>query len=224
MGSNSAGSTNAIDQLFGHTDGPKDAPNGQDATRLEYSREIVDVNFTELASWCDAIRSDGYIYIDEDPDVDVDTLWVNIFADIHNYLASIYSLVEELHTVLDQCVEAPVDDGMFVRGESRKEPSHPPFVRKLPFAWGLRNQFTHGNYRCLTITADQSSHRSYLQVEFHKQQFDPRGSGDLKEVGDYLWGVDTHQEENPMCYFAQLNDDFQEFWADTEEWFSRAAD
>jgi hypothetical protein len=224
MGSSSEGSTNAVDQLLGHTKGPKTVPDKQDAVRLEYSREIVDINFTELTDWCDDMHIDGYIYLPENDEYDIDTLRVNIFTDIHNYLSSLYSLVEELRQILNECVEEDINKDTIVRGSSRKNRAHPPFIRKLPFAWGLRNQFTHGNYRCLTITQAKSSYDSYLRVEFHKQQFDPRGKGDLQEVGDYLWGVDKHQEDNPMCYFADLNDDFVDFWSDTADWFERAAD
>lgn len=147
MGGNSAGSTNAVDRLLGHTDGPQTAPKKRDARRLQYSKQIVVVNFTRLSNWCDDIATDGLIYFDKEEDLDPDTLRVNIFTDIHNYLSSVYSFVEELHQIIDECVDNTVDKNTFVRGASRKSKALPPFVRKLVFAWGLRNQFTHGNYR-----------------------------------------------------------------------------
>jgi len=166
---------------------------------------------------------DGYIYLPENDEYDIDTLRVNIFTDIHNYLSSLYSLVEELRQILNECVEEDINKDTIVRGSSRKNRAHPPFIRKLPFAWG------YGISSLMEIIASdyytgQETYDSYLRVEFHKQQFDPRGKGDLQEVGDYLWGVDKHQEDNPMCYFADLNDDFVDFWSDTADWFERAAD
>jgi len=136
MGSSSEGSTNAVDQLLGHTKGPKTVPDKQDAVRLEYSREIVDINFTELTDWCDDMHIDGYIYLPENDEYDIDTLRVNIFTDIHNYLSSLYSLVEELRQILNECVEEDINKDTIVRGSSRKNRAHPPFIRKLPFAWG----------------------------------------------------------------------------------------
>ncbi|ELY53620.1 hypothetical protein C493_13928 [Natronolimnohabitans innermongolicus JCM 12255] len=158
-------------------------------TRLQYSKQIVVINFTRLSNWCDDIATDGFVYADENEDIDTETLRVNIFTDIHNYVSSIYSLVEELHQVIDKCVIQDVDKGTFVRGSARKSRALPPFVRKLVFAWGLRNQFTHGNYRCLTIVEEQNGNRTFMRVRFHKKKFDPRGKGDLKAVGDYLWGA-----------------------------------
>lgn len=61
-----------------------------------------------------------------------------------------------------------------------------------------------------------------MRVRFHKKKFDPRGEGDLRAVGDYLWGVNSKEVENPMCYFAKLNEYLLAFWADTEDWFRRA--
>lgn len=79
MGSNSEGSTNAVDQLLGHTNGPATAPSKGDATRLQYSKQIVDITFTRLSNWCDNIATDGFVYFDKDGDPD--TLRVNIFTD-----------------------------------------------------------------------------------------------------------------------------------------------
>lgn len=223
MGSNSNFSDNEVDRLLSHSNGPQSPPDGQSATRLEYSKQIVDINFTKLRDWCD-MSTDGYIYLKEYSGQDIDTLRVNLFTDIHNYLTSLYSLIEQLHVTIDGCVADDVNKYTFLHGSSGSGRKYSPFIRKLPFAWGLRNQFTHGNYRCLTITEDDSSSEPYLKVEFQKTQFDPRGEGELEEVGDYLWGIGKRLEQNPMCYFGELNNDFISFWGDTESWFERVAD
>lgn len=220
MGSNSGGSTNAVDQLLGHTDGPSTVPSQEDVRRLQYSRQIVAINYTRLSKLCDNISTDGFVYFDKG-ETDSESLRINIFADIHNYLASLYSFVEELHQVIDKCVNDSINKKTFVRGSSRKDHSLPPFVCKLVFAWGLRNQFTHGNYRCLTVIQEQGATQSYMRVRFNKTKFDPRGQGDLQAVGDYLWGIDQHEENNPMCYFAKLNKHLLAFWTDTKDWFCR---
>ncbi|MFC7042862.1 hypothetical protein [Halonotius sp. GCM10025705] len=181
MGSNSNFSNNAIDRLLGHSNGAQSPPDGQKATRLEYSKQIVNINFTQLSEWCD-MDTDGYIYLEEYDSWGTDALRVNIFTDIHNYLTSLYSLIEELHRTIDTCVENNVNKFTFLHGSSGGGEKYSPFIRKLPFAWGLRNQFTHGNYRCLTITVDDSTSDSYLKVEFHKTQFDPRGQEILKRL------------------------------------------
>ena len=39
-------------------------------------------------------------------------------------------------------------------------------VKKFVFAWELRNQFTHGNYRCLSITEETGSESTEMRVRF----------------------------------------------------------
>lgn len=215
------GGTNAIDQLLGHTKGPTETLSQEAITRLRYSKQIVDINFTRLSGLCEDIATDGYVYYDPTTQSDTEGLRANIYADIHNYLSSLYALVEELHQFLNSCVEQPISKETFVRGSDRADPSLPPFVKKLVFAWGLRNQFTHGNYRCLSITSETASDSTYMRVSFHKTRFDPRGKGALDEVGDYLWSITEHEETHPMCYFAKLHNLFIDFWNDLLAWSNR---
>ncbi|WP_143416468.1 hypothetical protein [Halobacterium hubeiense] len=215
----SVGSTNAIDRLLGHTDGPDSKPDPQDAERLDYSKQILGINFTRLDGYCKQIEKDGLIYLDDGDDPD--SIRVNVFTDIHNYLSSIYSLVEEIHQLLNQCTTRHIGRRDLVLGSDNRDRSLPAFVRKLVFAWGLRNQFTHGNYRCLTITEQDNSANRHMRVRFNKTEFDPRGKGDLNEVGDYLWGVDDQEKNHPMCYFYSLYHHFLAFWKDLRSWLSR---
>jgi hypothetical protein len=224
MCSNSSGSTNAVDQTLGHADGPDSSPTETEAKRLNFSKQIVGINYTRLDRLCENTATEGIVYLDDQQSADSNSLRVNIYTDIHNYLSSLYSFVEELHQVINSCVDDSVDRDTFVVGSKREGYSRPPFIRKLVFAWGLRNQFTHGNYRCLRIVKRQDAPRPYMRVRFRKESFDPRGKGDLSEVGNYLWGVEKYERENPMCYFASLNRHFVGFWSDVEEWFSRECD
>lgn len=218
MSDTSRGSTNAVDQLLGHTEGPASSPNQETIKRLRYSKQIVDINFTRLSNLCEDISRDGFVYFDPSEQSDTEGLRANIYADIHNYLSSIYSLVEELHQFLNSCVDEAIDKDTFVRGSDRRDPSLPPFIRKLVFAWGLRNQFTHGNYRCLSITTEAGVDSPYMRVRFDKTSFDPRGNGELEDVGDYLWDIDEREEEHPMCYLADLHNYFIDFWNDMVAW------
>ena len=211
-------STNSIDQLLGHTEGPVGTPSQEAVKRLRYSKQIVDINFTRLSGLCEDITMDGLVYYDPSEQSDTEGLRANIYADIHNYLSSIYSLVEEIHPFLNLCVDETIDKDTFVRGSDRADLSLPPFVRKLVFAWGLRNQFTHGNYRCLSIREETESGSTYMRVCFHKTRFDPRGNGELTDVGDYLWSIDENEETHPMCYFANLYAHFINFWEDMIDW------
>jgi hypothetical protein len=221
MSGRTEGTTNAIDQLLGHTDGPAETPSQEAITRLRYSKQIVDINFTRLSGLCEDMATDGFVYFDPSTRSDTEGLRVNIYADIHNYLSSIYALVEELHQFLNSCVVQSIDKQTFIRGSDRADPPLPPFVKKLVFAWGLRNQFTHGNYRCLSINTETASGSTYMRVSFHKTRFDPRGQGELDDVGDYLWSITEHEETHPMCYFANLHDLFITFWNDLIAWSNR---
>jgi len=220
MSGTNGGSTNSIDQLLSHTEGPVGTPSKESVKRLRYSKQIVDINFTRLSGLCEDIATDGFVYYDPATQSDTEGLRANIYADIHNYLSSIYSLVEELHQLLNSCVDKTIDKDTFVRGSDSANHSLLPFVKKLVFAWGLRNQFTHGNYRCLSITEETGSKSTYMRVRFHKTRFDPRGTRELDDVGDYLWSIDEHEETHPMCYFATLHDLFITFWNDLIAWSS----
>lgn len=221
MSGTDSGSTNSIDQLLGHTEGLVGTPSQESIKRLGYSKQIVDINFTRLSSLCEDIATDGLVYYDPEEQSDTEGLRANIYADIHNYLSSIYSLVEEIYPFLNSCVDETIDKDTFVRGSDRADPSLPPFVRKLVFAWGIRNQFTHGNYRCLSIREETGADSTYMRVDFHKTHFDPRGNGELTDVGDYLWSIDENEETHPMCYFANLYSHFGDFWTDMIRWSNR---
>jgi hypothetical protein len=60
-----SGSTNTIDQLLGHTEGPADPITNRDLTRARSSAYIVQGNFNELAQMCDDITTTGLIVVDE---------------------------------------------------------------------------------------------------------------------------------------------------------------
>lgn len=58
-----SGSTNTIDQLLGHTNGPADPVTDRDLTRARSSAYIVHGNFHELAQMCDDISITGLILV-----------------------------------------------------------------------------------------------------------------------------------------------------------------
>ena len=64
MSGTNGGSTNSIDQLLGHTEGPTGTPSQEGIKRLRYSKQIVDINFTRLSGLCDHIATDGFVYYD----------------------------------------------------------------------------------------------------------------------------------------------------------------
>jgi hypothetical protein len=63
-----AGSTNTVDQLLGHTNGPADPVTDRDLTRARSSAYIVHGNFHELAQLCDDIATNGTILVETGTD------------------------------------------------------------------------------------------------------------------------------------------------------------
>jgi hypothetical protein len=65
MSGSEAGSTNTIDQLLGHTNGPTTAVEDRVMTRARSSAYIVHGNFDRLAQMYDDITTDGAILVAE---------------------------------------------------------------------------------------------------------------------------------------------------------------
>lgn len=89
--------------------------------------------------------------------------------------------------------------------------------------WGLRNDFQHGDYWCLSVEREGSSgDESYYHLYFEKQYFEATASGDLDDSGEYLAHAPDSDQEYPLAYIGDFHRNlFTEFENAFETWCSR---
>lgn len=212
------GSTNTVDQLLGHRDGPGELITERDLTRARSSAYIVHGNFNELTRLCDDI-SNGVIVVPEERDeTDIEN---EVYRRVHNYVSSLYSYNEQIRDILNSRLEEHIDKGYFL--PARENIGAPDYVRRGVFLWGLRNDFQHGDYWCLDVEKEGERDGEALHhLYFRKQDFEATPQGNLDEAGDYLCHAEDRELEYPLSYIGRFHRKlFNEFETEFEEWCSR---
>jgi hypothetical protein len=223
MGEERAGSTNSVDQLIHDSSSPHLAVQKQELDRLQRSAWIVHRNFYDLDQLGESIAQDGLISSPEG--LDERTIRTEVFKRVHNYLASLYSFNEQARTIIDdKYTRKNISKTDFLPDpDSTESASAPDYIKQLVFLWGLRNQFTHEQYRCLTLDRG-STHdgEEYFQLSFKKTSYSPTPKGGLEESGDYLRYSDERDRAHPLCYIADFHQNhFNEFESDLNQWCRR---
>lgn len=214
-------STNTIDQLLGHTDGPAEPITGRDLTRARSSAYIVHGNFNELTQMCDNIQT-GTVVAEKDVDkTDVEN---EVYRRVHNYLSSLFSYNEQIRDILNKRLSQHIGKRYFL--PSRDNKAAPEYVKQGVFLWGLRNDFQHGDYWCLELKLEETrGEKTYYQLYFIKQDFEATPKGGLDEAGDYLCHKDDAELQYPIPYIADFHrNQFSEFENDFESWCVRKRD
>ncbi len=211
-----SGSTNTVDQLLGHTNGPADPITDRDLTRARSSAYIVHGNFHELAQMCDDISTTGLILVEEGTDeTDVEN---EVYRLVHNYVSSLYSYNEQIRSILNKRLNQHIGKEYFLPARDNK--AAPAYVRRGTFLWGLRNDFQHGDYWCLTVDREGTRNgNDCYQLYFQKQHFEATPKGDLESAGDYLAHSPDPDHRYPLPYIGDFHRNlFSEFENAFEEW------
>jgi len=217
--SDEGGSTNTIDLLLGGVVEPARPVRQRDITRARSSAYIVHGNFRELAGLCENISESGLIVADTaTPATDVEN---EVYRRVHNYVSSLYSYNEQIRNALDNCLDVSVGKEIFLPTAADK--STPLYVQRGAFLWGLRNDFQHGDYWCLSVTQEQTdSETTRYHLRFNKLDFEPTPSGDADSAGRYLAHAPDSAYEYPLPYFGSFHRNlFTEFEAAFESWCER---
>lgn len=215
----SSGSTNTIDQLLGHSNGPADPVTDRDLTRARSSAYIVHGNFNELAGMCDDISTTGVIIVDEGAErTDVEN---EVYRRVHNYVSSLYSYNEQIRTILNKRLNRHIGKGYFLPARDNK--AAPEYVRRGTFLWGLRNDFQHGDYWCLSVEFEATREgKDCYNLYFEKRDFEATPKGNLDEAGDYLAHAPDDDQQYPLPYIGDFHRNlFSDFESAFESWCSR---
>lgn len=214
-----SGSTNTIDQLLGHTEGPANPITNRDLTRARSSAYIVHGNFNELAQMCGDMTTTGLIVVDEGIEkTDVEN---EAYRRIHNYLSAIFSYNEQIRDILNRRLNRFIGKDYFL--PARDNRAAPAYVRRGTFLWGLRNDFQHGDYWCLSVKHEGTHDGSdSYHVRFQKREFEATPKGNLDESGDYLAHAPDEEQRYPLSYIGNFHHNlFNEFETAFEAWCSR---
>jgi len=217
------GSTNSIDQLLHDVNGPNLTVQQHELNRLQRSAWIVHQNYYDIDQLGDDVGQDGIIA--SPANLDERTIRTEVFKRVHNYLASVYSFNEQAQTIIDEKYsDRPIDKGDFLPNpDDPASASVPEYIKKLVFLWGLRNQFTHEQYRCLEVNRETAHDGTeYFRLAFIETLYAPTPKGGLEESGDYLRYCDKHDRAHPLCYIADFHQNhFNEFEGDLNDWCRR---
>ena len=219
MSGSEVGSTNTIDQLLGHTNGPTATVEDRVVTRARSSAYIVHGNFDRLAQMCDDITTDGSILVAKGTNkTDVSN---EIHRRVHNYLSSLYSFNEQIRNILNRYLTEDIHKGYFL--PARNNVGAPEYVHRLMFLWGLRNDFQHSDYWCLRVEHEaRRDEYDYYHLRFQKQFFTATPKGDLDSAGDYLAHSPDSDQEYPLPYIGDFHRNlFNQFERDFDAWCSR---
>lgn len=210
-----SGSTNTIDQLLRHTKGPEVPIDDRDLTRARSSAFIVHGNFRDIVELCDDIQTGVIVATAETDNTDVEN---EVYRRVHNYVTSLYSYNEQIRSILNDHLNQHIGKRYFL--PARDERSAPEYVQKGAFLWGLRNDFQHGDYWCLSVQRERTDDgTSNYSLQFDKQSFNATPKGNIDSAGDYLAHASDDKLRYPLPYIGEFHRNlFNEFENDFERW------
>lgn len=215
----SGGSRNTVDQLLRERRGPDYPVTDRDVKRARSSAYIVHGNFDALARACDDIRTTGLVKVDNSAnESDVTN---EVYRLVHNYVSSLYSYNEQIRDILSKRLDREITKHSFL--PDRNEAGAPTYIRRLAFLWGLRNDFQHGDYWCLSVEFGVSRNEfDFYHLHFEKRDFEASPEGSLDESGDYLAHAPDEDQRYPLPYIGDFHRNlFTEFEQDFESWCAR---
>lgn len=222
-GRGNEGSTNSIDQLLHDASSPNLPVQQHELDRLRRSGWIVHRNFYDIDQLGADVTQNGMVSSPEG--LNERTIRTEVFKRVHNYLSSLYSFNEQARTIINgKYTGREVDKSDFLPNpDGRGSASAPEYIKQLVFLWGLRNQFTHEQYRCLELEQDTTHDGDeYFRLKFRETSYSPTPKGGLEEAGDYLRYSDAQDREHPLCYIGEFHQNhYNEFESDLNDWCRR---
>lgn len=218
-----SGSTNCVDQLLRDADGPNSPIKQHELERLQRSAWIVHRNFYDIDQLGANVTQDAMISAPSERDEK--TIRTEVFKRVHNYLSSLYSFNEQARTIINEkyVIRKVTKDDFLPNPDETRSTSAPDYIKELVFLWGLRNQFTHEQYRCLELKLNSShNEEEYFELTFRETLYSPTPKGGLEESGDYLRYSNAQEREHPLCYIGTFHREyFNEFESDLNDWCRR---
>lgn len=190
----------------------------QEQTRLTAAKRTLDQNYYEVDTYIDGDLATNPMFIcrqEKREDEGFEALRL-----LHNYLSSLYSFNETIRVLFNRSTT----EGMhLMRGDftpSSGGTSHSYYARKLCFLRGLRTDFQHGGFSCLSFDkAGELEDFGGYHLVFDTEAF-VRDSG-LDGPSRFLRYSNDNEQRHPLCYIGQFHQEtLQDFYDDSEAWFN----
>ena len=190
--------------------------------RLQVAKRTVDQNYYELDEYIDGNLSTNPIFLCRDENRREEGF--EALRLLHNYLASLYSLNETIRVLVNQHTPSSIDVGQGQFTSSRDGATLPYYGRRLSFLRGLRTDFQHGGFSCLTFerTGELGDFGGY-HVVFERNAF--MNDSGLRSPGRFLQHTNENEQQYPLCFLGQFHQDtVQDFHEETQDWFEAVSD
>lgn len=188
-----------------------------DEVRLNAAKRTVDQNYYELDEYIDGDLRTNPMFICHGDRIEEEGF--EALRLLHNYLSSLYSLNEAIRVLCNRHLSdgAELTSGDFTPASGGCEDSY--YGRKLAYLRGLRTDFQHGGFSCLTFdSAGRLGDFEGYHVVFDRVAF-IEDSG-LGEAGRFLHWTNAAEQRHPISYVGSFHQQtLQDFYRDVEAWF-----
>jgi len=191
----------------------------QDRTRLSAAKRTVDQNYYELDEYIDGDLATNPVFLCHQANRQEEGF--EVLRLLHNYLSSLYSFNETVRVLFNRQTtsEYTLSQGDFTPASGGTSQSY--YGRKLGFLRGLRTDFQHGGFSCLSFEkAGELGEFGGYHIVFDEPAF-LQESG-LDEPSRFLRHSNGQEQRHPLCYLGQFQQEtLQAFYDDTVAWFEQ---
>lgn len=190
----------------------------QEMTRLTAAKRTLDQNYYELDEYIDGDLATNPMFICHQQNRHEEGF--EALRLLHNYLSSLYSFNETVRVLFNQnaAEDVGLTQGDFTPASGGTTNSY--YGRKLGFLRGLRTDFQHGGFSCLSFDkAGELGDFGGYHLVFDDEAF-VEESG-LDDAGRFLQDTNANEQHHPLCYIGQFHQQtLQDFYDDSEDWFT----
>ena len=207
-----------LQAIAGESVTPSGRLSEQDGIRLSVAKRTADQNYFEIAAYIDGDLATNPMFICRQEDREEEGF--EALRLVHNYLSSLYSFNETVRVLFNRATDEEIElsSGDFTPASGGTEASY--YSRKLSFLRGLRTDFQHGGFSCLSFekVGELGDFGGY-HVVFDREAF-VEESG-LEDATQFLRYSNEREQRYPLASIGQFHQKtVQEFYDDTENWFS----
>jgi hypothetical protein len=206
-----------LQKLVGRNVTPTSGLSEQDWVRFTAAKRTLDQNYYEVDKYIDGDLATNPIFIchqDEPREEGFEALRL-----LHNYLSSVYSFNETVRVLFNRHTEANtvLQSSDFTPASGGSDRSY--YARKLSFLRGIRTDFQHGGFSCLSFekVGELGDFGGY-HIVFDREAF--LNESGLDDPSRFLQQTNENEQQHPLCYIGTFHQQtLQEFYEDSGEWF-----
>lgn len=197
---------------------PSSGLSEQDAIRLNAAKRTLDQNYFDIDKYIDGDLATNPVFICHQDDRREDGF--EALRLLHNYLSSLYSFNETVRVLFNRNTPegCKLSSGNFTPASNGSDRSY--YGRKLSFLRGIRTDFQHGGFSCLSFekSGELGDFRGY-HVEFEREAFIEESG--LDDVSRFLQYTNENEQRHPLCFIGKFHQNtLQDFYENTEDWFA----